>query len=319
MTIREIASIINCSPSTVYRAINSPETVSQKIKDQVTELLREDNNDIIKLQQVYIVLPQMNVFYSSLLMKISNLLIPQNIRIIPFFCNESAVQEANILNNINFSSRTALIWNPIDPNSKFSFLSKKRNKPKTIILNRSHNIYNTELSISYANPEAMQMAVDILFQNGAKNILFVSSNIDSKTIRERNTSFIDSIQKNNLLSGDILHTDFFNWKTSYQQINQQKELLEKYEAIISGSEAIGYAFSKLFFNTPHLRSSLQFITFDYTPMFDILSFSMIYFPIDIIAEKIVNTLLDSPRENISQYYILPQIQLSEMNKKSHID
>ena len=307
MTVREIAELIQCSPATVYRSLNTPDKVSSEINKKVQTLLNNFENNPLKILQVYIVLPQMNSFYNTLILVLTNILIKHNIQTIPFICDEDSQKEKEFLNSINFSSRMGLIWNPVDPRTKYSFLSRKNNRPKLVMLNRIHHIYKSEYSVSYADHEAMAMVIDILVQENAQNILLLSSN-DLATAQARNDSFLNSIQKYPLIQGDILEVDFLNWKKAFQTIYQEKNKIVSYDSIIAGSESICYALLRFFDKEPELKQKIRLLTFDYAPIFEVLSLSMIFFPVELIAQKAIEFLINPPKEKV-RYNILPQITL----------
>lgn len=307
MTIREIAALTRCSPATVYRSLSTPDKVSSKINKKIQEVLNNFEDNPLKILQVYVVLPQINAFYNNLIIVLTNLLIKYDIQTIPFICDENPQKEKDILNSIDFSSRMGLIWNPVDPSTKYSFLSRKNNRPKLVMLNRIHHIYKSEYSISYADSEAMTMIVDLLVQENAQKILLLSSN-NHTTAQARNNSFLNSIQNFPSLQGDILEVDFLNWKNAFQTLYQEKNSIFSYDSIITGSESICYALLKFFDKEPELKQKIRHITFDYAPIFEVLSLSMIFFPVELIAQKSVEFLISQPAVKV-KHTILPKMIL----------
>lgn len=312
MTIREIASLTKLAPSTVYRALKNPEKANDAVKEKIRKIIGEIDINPNQLKQVYIILPQANAFYISFLVETIDLLLENKIQAIPFICNEDPIKEKNFISNIELSARIGLIWNPVDVSATFSFLLRKKNKPPTIILNRELINHSVDLSILYANKEAIQLAVDTLALNNSKNILFIGDYKHNKTASEREEEFIKSIQKYPHISFTILEADLLNWTHSYQIIHEHKELFLNHDAILSSSEAIGYSIVKLLKEMDiHIAKDIRLITFDHSPIFEALSISMIYFPTTLIAQKSVECLLEKsihPSLKL-KHSIMPQLLL----------
>ena len=312
MTIREIASLTKLAPSTVYRALKFPEKANNTVKEKIREVIGEIDINPNRLKHVYIILPQANAFYISFLVETIDLLLQNKIQAIPFICNEDHIKEKKFIDSIELSARIGLIWNPVDPTAMFPFLSRKKNKPPTIILNRELINHSVDLSILYANKEAVQLAVDTLAQNNSKNILFIGDYSFNKTASERKEEFIKIIQKHPHISFTILEADSLNWKHSYQIIHEHKELLMNHDAILSSSESIGYSILKLLKEMDiHIGKDIRFITFDHSPIFEALSISMIYFPTTLIAQKSVEYLLEKSKQPSLKlkHSIMPQLLL----------
>lgn len=310
MTIKEISAITGFSTATVHRALNKPETVSQAVRDKVHEVVKYISKKPNYIQQVYVVLPHINAFYTSFLVETIDNLSKYEIQVIPFICDDNANKEEDFLKNVAFSSRIGLIWNPVNRQADFPFLHRKKNKPLIVMLNHNVDSYKPELSIVRANHEAAKIAVDSLVKEGAQSILFLTGS--SRTAQERTEGFLEHIELIPEVRYEVLQADFRNWQNSYQMLKPHRDLFTKFDAILSASEMLSYGAMKVLNELKiKMPRDVRFMTFDYAPTFEALSISMVHFSPTHIAQKTVEFLLtkSSNSEFFIQYHFMPQLYL----------
>ncbi|MGL5721569.1 MAG: LacI family DNA-binding transcriptional regulator [Brevinema sp.] len=310
MTIKEISAITGFSTATVHRALNNPETVSETVRDKVHEVVKHISKKPNYLQQVYVVLPHINAFYTSFLVETIDSLSRYDIQVIPFICDDNAEKEADFLKNIAFSSRIGLIWNPYNRQADFPFLHRKKNKPLIVMFNHNIDAYVPELSIVRANIDASKIAVDTLLKAGMKSILFLTG--PSRTAQERTDGFIEYMDLFPEIKTQIIQADFRSWQNSYQMLREHKPIFRQFDAVLSASEMISYGVLKILGEEKlSIPKDIRFMTFDYAPTFDALNLSMVHFSPNHIAQKTVQFLLEKSNnsEFAIQYHFMPQLHL----------
>ena len=320
MTVREIASITGLSSTTVHTALKYPNKVSPSVLEKINKVVENIEEDPKKIREVYIILPHINSFYTTFLIDAIDLLNKENIKAIPFITNEDIEKEEEFISKINFSTRTGIIFNPVDQDVEYSFLKRKKKKPIILTMNRTLNKCKVDMTLKLANKEASEMAVRALADENNKNILLINSgNNNIITAKERSDGFNEAIKNDSNISGDIIYTNFNDWKSSYEILNQNKYKIKNYDAIISTSELITCAILKIFKNMNiNIPQDIRLITFDTSPSFEALSISNISFSPSSMAKKAIELLLTKSLENnyTTEYIFLPKLKLLGSEKKN---
>lgn len=320
MTVREIAAITKLSPATIYRAMKTPNAVSKDVLIKIREVVGEIKEKPDKLRQVYIVLPYINSFYTSLIVELITIFTKEDIQTTPFITNMDTEKERDFLSQIHFSSRTALIWSPADEDASFAFLNRKKNKPMVVLLNRKLKLYKSELSVLLDGKEAIQIAVDTLIKEGNNNILLINTPKMFMSSDDISDNFLKVISKYPNANGNIIIAPQNNWDSAYNAISARKELLMQYDAVISGGEQISYGLLRIMEELGYYaRKDIRLITFDYAPIFEALSLSMVYFSPSLIAKKTAEFMIEKTnnREHSVEHNFLPQLYLLGSEKKQN--
>lgn len=320
MTVREIASITGLSSTTVHTALKYPDKVSSSVLEAINKVVENIEEYPKKIREVYIILPHINSFYTTFLIDAIDLLNKENIKAIPFITNEDIEKEKEFISKINFSTRTGIIFNPVDQDVEYSFLKRKKKKPIILTMNRTLNKCKVDMTLKLANKEASEMAVRALADENNKNILLINSgNNNIITAKERSDGFNEAIKNDSNISGDIIYTNFNDWKSSYEILNQNKDKIKNYDAIISTSELITCAILKIFKNMNiNIPQDIRLITFDTSPSFEALSISNISFSPNSMAKKAIELLLTKSAENnyTTEYVFLPKLRLLGSEKRN---
>ena len=307
MTIREIASITNISPSTVYRILKNPYSAKSELLQKIHQATQGDPF-INSLKKVYIVIPFLNEFYTHFLIHCIELLSKQGIQIIPHIYHEDPKQEEEFLSSIILSPSIGLLWAPHNNKNSYPFLRRKKFKVPIVSLFRQIEDLGIELQIVQDNEQAMKIILQHLAYEDKKNVLLINGDPYLSTAKQRSMYFEKHINSYPHIKGDIITVDFDNWQNIYDILLQQKEFLENCDSIITTSEDICFAVLKLLKETRGLESMLKLKIFslDYSPMLEILGISMVYFCPKLAAEKTIDLLLKKTNTpDLALSYFLP--------------
>ena len=158
-----------------------------------------------------------------------------------------------------------------------------------ILFNRKFDQQYGDIELSLDNYYATQSATENLIKHNNHKILFIDGNLSFSTAQDRANGFSDTIAKNNNVTGGIIITNFHHWLSTYEAIKNIN--LKKYDSIFCGNEIITYGVFKVLKEKKYsIPKDIRLISFDYTPIFDALEISMVYFSPKHIATKITDII-----------------------------
>ncbi len=310
MTIREIAQLCDLPPTTVHRALKTPDKVKPHILQQVTSVLHAPYKPNSKLKKVFVVLPYLNNFHNLFIIHVTRLLSQKNILVTPFITDEDPEKEQDFLKNLTLSSRIGLMWCPSSNNVADSFLKKKTRPIPWVLLYRHISNTDSDVFISQDNFKGIDIAMKEFIEQGCKNILLLNGHsLTQTTASDRKQRFQDILQANPDISGDIIEANFNDWSDAYTSIKNNPTPLTNYDAVISTNELLTYGLIRVVKDLNlTISKDIKITSFDYTVAFDILSIRCIHFSAEKMAAQAVKLILEKSTDpNYKNHYTLSPI------------
>lgn len=318
MTIREIANMTGLSSTTVHRAIRNPEKSKPDTVHLVNKVLKQNVVANIGLKKIYIILPHVNEFYTSLIIKLMTMFNQFSIQLVPFITNEDKQAEYEFISSIPFSTKIGLIWTPTDTEKTYPFLNRQKNKPLVIFFNRKLTSYTPNTGIFLDNHGALSVAVEELVKHQNSKLLFINDGAQLQTAITRKEGFLSATKKYTNIKTKIIHAQFHNWYGAYQCILEHREIIRDYDAIISGNEFLTYGILKGLRQLKlHIPDDIRFISIDDSFSIESCDISTVYFSIQQIADQIIYVFLDEiyNHQNNSIYCISARLILRGSEKR----
>ncbi len=291
MTIREISQLCDVPPTTVHRAIKTPDKVKPEILQKINAVLLSPYSAESPLKKIYIVLPYLNNYHNLFIIHVNRLLSKHNILVTPFITDENPVVEEEFLKNLTLSSRIGLMWCPTSSKVKLPFLKTKQSRQTPVLFLYRHLADEKEdLYISQNNSEGIEIAMKGFAD--CKNILLINGYASSLTTAfERRVKFQELLTPD--INGDIIEADFNDWKSAYHSIKNHSVDISQYDAVISTNELLTCGLVQAL-NEQNLSidKDIKVATFDYSPVFEAMSIRCIHFSAEEMAQHAVDMILE---------------------------
>ena len=208
LTIKDLASLLNISTSTVSRALSDHPDISDATKMRVknaAEKLNYTTNVHARFfrnqhsQLIALVLPEVNMFFTpNLIQGINKTIADSNYSLITFLTNDSYTKEKEIIKQcVSWAVEGVLI-----SLSKETFDLKHlepltQSKIKCVLLDKAMN--NEQYpSVTIDSTDASYQAVTHLIKKGHKNILGLFGNPNFTISKERINGYVKALEEHNI-------------------------------------------------------------------------------------------------------------------------
>lgn len=208
VTIKDIASELNISASTVSRALQDHPAIKQETKDAVKELAekwnyRPNTMALNFLRQtsstIAIIVPDItSYFFSAAVTGIQDILIDSEYNTMIFVSNESFEEEVQIIEKLSRVQIAGILIAPSSSTQNFDhFKMLQKNNIPLVIFDRdcegleAHKVLVDDYSGAFE-------AVDYLIKSGCKKIAHITSDSNLSTNNHRLQGYIDALKTNNI-------------------------------------------------------------------------------------------------------------------------
>lgn len=205
MTLKEIAKLLNISPSTVSRALSNSYEVSEKTKLKVQALANElnfqPNPNASSLRRnknktIAVILPDItNNFFAKIIEGIETVAQEKGYHILIYFTFENFIKEQNIIHHLSNGRVDGVIISLSAETQKFEHIQllKDRNIPLVFFDRVSENIVAAKITTD--NYQAALKGTKHLLQKGCKKIAFLNFSNYSTTCIERKRGYLDALKE----------------------------------------------------------------------------------------------------------------------------
>ncbi|MGI6141963.1 MAG: LacI family DNA-binding transcriptional regulator [Caldicoprobacterales bacterium] len=232
-TLKDIASELNVSVSTVSRVVNNCDNVHPKTRKRVLEALKKYNyipNQVARslkknyTETIGIIIPDISeTFFAQIIKGIDEVLSNRNYSIILMDSNESPEKEEHYL-KLMFQNRVdSLVLATVSKEHSALNMYISNNIPVVFIDNIPNLDYDIDCVI-INNQKASIMAVNHLIGNGRKDIAIITGNPLETTGYERLEGYKRALRQNNIpVNSNLIKYGNYKEDTGYSCM---KELIE---------------------------------------------------------------------------------------------
>lgn len=224
ITINDIAQELNVAPSTVSRALNNSQKISDATKKKIidkAEQLGYNLNMIAsslsrrKTNTIGVVIPGIDShFYSQVVNGIEELAFTKGYRILIAQSNDSAAKEREIFRTLSATRVDGVIaCLSLETKNTDHMHNLTKNEIPLVLFNRVNFDFPCQKVIT-DNYSAMTQSVSHLARSGNKNIAHLGGPVSCNIYNEHSRAFKDALEKNNLplhpqfhLSSDLTEED----------------------------------------------------------------------------------------------------------------
>lgn len=232
ITIKDIASLLNISPSTVSRALADHPDISQPTKDRVREVARSLNyTPNLKARYlrsqlsglIVLLLPEINMFFTPALMNgINEIVDEKGYSLVILQSDNSVTKEANMVKYcVNLGAEGVLLSLSTET-SDLGHLQIARDADIPVVLLDKTIDSESYSSISIDGSEASFQAVSYLLKKGRTKIAGIFGNPRMSISQERKTGYNRALEAHgnpNNFSLDVEKVEQF--ETYWQQFTKQ--------------------------------------------------------------------------------------------------
>ncbi len=322
--ISDIARVMGVSPSTVSRAINYKEGISDELREKILNVAQEmyysfdTKKEISELKKrIGVIIPDIsNPFFSKILYGIQSVLIKEDYSI--FFVNtdEDAKTEKMYLKNFINIKVDGIISAPSAGVEKKAYYNVLEKKIPVLLFDRKIEGLNVS-SVTLNNYDAVFMVVRYLVENGHKKIACVSGIPEIYTGRQRMEAF-EQIMKTFNLNPDMIITGNFN---EYDTKNEVKKFLSvnKPTAIFSSNNksTLGLleTVKEMKMKVPDDLSIIGFDPEPWTELLDIAAVSQPRLSIGSLSAQILLREIQNKSDGIQNIVLSPELRVNNSIKK----
>lgn len=210
ITIRDLAKMLNLSPSTISRALSDHPDISDKTKERVKETAEMYNYSVNlhsslfrnkKSNLIALIIPELNMFYiPSMINAINDYLHSTEYSLFVFISKDKLKREREIIHQCMKWAVEGILISPSSETRNLDHLKPlKLSGIKTVVLDKV--LKNSEFhSVSINNTNAAFAAVDYCISNGHNNILGIFGNPNISITKERIVGYTNAHVINQLES-----------------------------------------------------------------------------------------------------------------------
>ncbi len=210
ITIRDLAKMLNLSPSTISRALSDHPDISEKTKERVKETAEMYNYSVNlhsslfrnkKSNLIALIIPELNMFYiPSMINAINDYLHSTDYSLFVFISKDKLKREREIIQQCIKWAVEGILISPSSETRNLDHLdSLKQVGINTVILDKV--LKNAEFpSVSINNTKAAFSAVDHLISKGHSCILGIFGNPNISITKERISGYIKAHEDNDIES-----------------------------------------------------------------------------------------------------------------------
>lgn len=224
LTIKDIAEMTGFSTATVSRALSGSGYVSPQTKEQILQLVQEQNFQIRKYKKrrrsaklfghtIGVIVPDINnSYFSEVILGIEEIAEKKGIQIVICNSNESPGREARILDIMAELNVRGIIIAPVSGSAEYNtdFLTSL-NKNGTPIVLLDRDLRGSHLDgVFMDNYNGTYQSIQTLINNGHRNIAFICGPMTSTSAVDRFNAYVDALHQNGLPLREeyILYGDF---------------------------------------------------------------------------------------------------------------
>lgn len=321
VTLKDVAREVGTSLSTVSRVVRNSEHVSDELRNQILQAcdrlgyipdsnaksLRNGKSNTIGI----IVSDVNNYFYNLILGHLVNKLRENKYKVLIGYSHEKVQIEKEILEMFMEHRVDAIIITPVsDENKHLIELIRKR---KTAIVQLYRRAYRNIDSVCVDDSYGAYLATNHLIEKGYKRIALFSVNI--KFTPHRSEGYRQAYREHGFpLDEELilkLPPDTCNVNEILNFVNEKKP-----DAIIAGTNLIGIdTLQALKEGKVENMTASQMIVFDDMPWMELLEISAISQPIELLAEKCLETVLraisDDEKNEVVVERVVPNLIVRE--------
>ena len=252
ITINDIASALEISPSTVSRALNNSSKISEETKQKVWETASDLGYELNlvasslskrKTNVIGVILPVINrFFFSQILSGIEEVAYEHGYRILIAQTNESVVREQEILRMFSSTRVDGVIaCLSLETRKVDHFIQLKKNGTPLVQFDRVH--YDVDCTkVIVDNYDGANRATEHLIKSGCRRLVHLGGPMGIKVFEERANGFREALKANGLPieSHSILSTDL-TAKDVRDSLRYWLELPEPPDGVFTASASTGLA------------------------------------------------------------------------------
>lgn len=309
VTLKDVALEVGTSVSTVSRVVRNSQHVNAELRDQILQAcdrlgyipdsnaksLRNGKSNTIGI----IVSDINNYFYNLILGHLANKLREYKYKVLIGYSHENEQIEKEILEMFLEHRVDAIIITPVsDGNKRLIEMIQKRN---TAIVQLYRRAYRDIDSVCVDDSYGAYLAANHLIHKGYKRIALLSVNIQftphrSEGYRKAHEENGLALEENLILR---LQPDAHNVNAILEFLNENHP-----DAVIAGTNLLGIDTLKVM-KSGKVKglSESQLVVFDDMPWMELLELSAISQPIELLAQKCLDTVLAAV-ENEAEHEVI---------------
>jgi LacI family transcriptional regulator len=247
MTLKEIATILSLSPSTISRALSNSHEVSEKTRLKVQALASElnfqpnPNASSLRRQKnktIAVILPDItNNFFAKVIEGIEAVAQEKGYHILIYFTFENFAKEKSILQHLSNGRVDGVIISLSAETNSFEHIQllKERKVPLVFFDRVCEEI--TAAKIATDNYNAALKGVKHLIDKGCKKIAFLNFSNYSVTSLERNKGYVDGLKMAKLpLDKSIILNCSTNAENNFELVYNLLKTNKNIDAVFASSE-----------------------------------------------------------------------------------
>ena len=221
MGIREIAKEANVSTATVSRVLNTPELVKEKTREKVLQIAKEMEykkysyyqSETKKQKEIAVIIPDvLNSFFARILEGISRQAQILKLPLQLYLTNDDKSKEAQAIDNlISHGIKGVILVRSArgEKDTLTSITKLNRYKIPFVLLDRDVEHSNSS-GIFLANANAVYDAINLLIENGFKNIKIITGPQSNLNANQRLEGYKKAMSKHGFVvnESNIYRSDF---------------------------------------------------------------------------------------------------------------
>ncbi|MFY7963453.1 MAG: LacI family DNA-binding transcriptional regulator [Chitinophagaceae bacterium] len=249
MTLKEIAKLLNISPSTVSRALSNSYEVSEKTRLKVQALANElnfqPNPNASSLRRnknktIAVILPDItNHFFAKVIEGIETIAQQKGYHILIYFTFENFIKEKNIIHHLSNGRVDGVIISLSAETQNFEHIQllKDRNVPLVFFDRVSENIVAAKITTD--NYQAALKGTKHLLQKGCKKIAFLNFSNYSSTCVDRKKGYLDALNEAKITANSALVLECTtNADENFELIKNLLNKNKNIDAVLASAESL---------------------------------------------------------------------------------
>ncbi|MEM9859511.1 MAG: LacI family DNA-binding transcriptional regulator [Bacteroidota bacterium] len=220
-TIKDIARVVGCSPSTVSRALSDHPQINENTKKAIRVVAKKMNFQINqvaaglrkhKTNCIGVIVPQIsNYFFSSILSGIQKVAAQAQYQVFVCETNESVEQEAGYIKSLSAGRTDGILMSLSKTTDTFDHLNDlNRQHIPLVLFDRTSDKVNVD-QVEAEDESGAFMAVDYLLKGGSKRIAYLSGPENLRNSKNRLKGYKAALKKHKLsFKNKLVHVCDFN-------------------------------------------------------------------------------------------------------------
>ncbi|MEC7265584.1 MAG: LacI family DNA-binding transcriptional regulator [Bacteroidota bacterium] len=250
VTLKDMATELKLSPSTVSRALNDHPAIGDKTKKAVKELANEldyqPNPMALGLLQkksntIGVIVPEITShFFSAIITGIQDVIGPSEYNIMICLSNESYEEEVTLVKKLSKMRVDGILVSPSSETKDFNhFRRLQNNDVPVVVFDRDCPGLEADKVLVDDYSGAYQ-AVEYLIRSGCSKIAHLGGPLNLSTTKHRLQGYLDAMEKNGVPTREeyILHVDGFSHKDGLKPAKKLLALENTPDAIFAVNDSI---------------------------------------------------------------------------------